>query len=110
MEVKLGEEDKAVKLLCLFYESRDHLITSTSFSSKDFLDYDTVVGALLPEEMRRKSSQETSNFKEMVVKGRSKDQEKNQRGSSRSKSRGRKGKIKFWYCGKSGNLKKDCWK
>ena len=32
------------------------------------------------------------------------------RGTSRSKSKGRKRKLKCWYCNKTGHLKKDCWK
>jgi hypothetical protein len=88
IEVKLEDEDKAITLLCLFPESWHSLVTSISFSSIDVLDYDYVVGALLAEEMRRKSSQETSTSEAMVIKGHPK--EKNQRHSSRSKSRGRK--------------------
>jgi hypothetical protein len=110
MEVKFEDEDKAITLLCSLPESWDNLVTSISFSSTDVLDYDYVVGALLAEEMRRKSSQETSTSEAMLVRGRPKEKEKNQRSSSRSKSRGRKGRVKCWYCGKTGHLKKDCWK
>jgi hypothetical protein len=99
MEVKFEDEDKAITLLCSLPESWDNLVTSISFSSTDVLDYDSVVGALLAEEMRRKSSQETSTSEAMLVRGRTK--EKNQRSSSRSKSRRRKGKEKCWYCGKT---------
>jgi hypothetical protein len=56
MEVKFEDEDKAITLLCSFPESWDNLVTSISFSSVDDLDYDSVVGALLVEEMRRKYS------------------------------------------------------
>jgi hypothetical protein len=73
MEVKLEDEDKAITLLCLFPESWDSLVTSISFSSTDVLDYDSVVGALLAEEMRRKSSQETSTSEAMVIRGRPKE-------------------------------------
>jgi hypothetical protein len=55
MEVKL--EDKEATLFCSFPESWDHLSTSISFISTNVLDYDMGVGALLDEEMRRKSSQ-----------------------------------------------------
>jgi hypothetical protein len=105
MEVKLEDEDKVITLLCSFPESWDSLVTSISFSSTNVLDYDFVVGALLAEEMRRKSSQETSTSEAMVIRGHPKEQ--NQRSSSRSKSRGRKGREKCWYCGKKGHLKKD---
>jgi hypothetical protein len=65
MEVKFEDEDKAITLLCSLPESWDNLVTSISFSSADVLDYDSVVGALLAEEMRRKSSQETSTSEAM---------------------------------------------
>jgi hypothetical protein len=108
MEFKFEDEDKAITLLCSFPESWDNIVTSISFSSTDILDYEFVVGALLAEEMRRKSSQETSTSEAMLVRGRTK--EKNQRISSRSNSRRRKGKEKCWYYGKTGHLKKYCWK
>jgi transposase len=66
------------------------------------------VGALLVEEMRRKSSKETSTSQAMLVRGQTK--EKNGRSVYRSKSRHRKVKEKCWYCGKTGHLKKHCWK
>jgi hypothetical protein len=56
MEVKFEDEDKSITLLCLLLESWDNLVISISFSSADVLDYDSVVGALLAEEMRRKSN------------------------------------------------------
>jgi hypothetical protein len=108
MEVKFEDEDKAITLLCSLPDSWDNLLTSISFSSTKVLDCDSIVGALLAEEMRRKSSQETSTSEAMLVRGRTK--EKNERSFSRSKSRHKKGKEKCWYCGKTGHLKKDCWK
>jgi hypothetical protein len=90
MEVKFEDEDKDITLLCLLPKSWDNLVTSISFSSANVLDYDSVVGALLAEEMRRKSSKETSNSKAMLVRGRTK--EKNERSFSQSKSRHKKGK------------------
>ena len=56
MEVKIHEEDKAITLLCSLPESWDHFITSISFRSADSLKFESVVGALLSEEVRRKSS------------------------------------------------------
>jgi hypothetical protein len=109
MEVKYEDEDKAIKLLCSFPEYWDHLVTSMWFNSENAIDYDIVVGALLFEEMR-KTSKETSTTKAMVVKGRSTERGKKQRGTSRSKSKGKTSKQKFWFCGKSGHLKKDSWK
>jgi hypothetical protein len=73
MDVKYEDEDKAVMLLCSLPESWDHLVTSMWFSTTDTIDYDIVVGALLSEEMRRKSSLETSTSEAMVTRGRSKE-------------------------------------
>jgi hypothetical protein len=71
MEVKYEYEDTKVMLLCSFLESWNHLVTSMWFSSTNAIDYDIVVGVLLSEEMRRRSSKETSTTKAMVVRGRS---------------------------------------
>jgi hypothetical protein len=64
----------------------------------------------LTEEMRRKPSQETSSSEAIGARGRSKERGQNLRGTSRSKSKGKKSKLECWYCGKSGHLKKGCWK
>jgi hypothetical protein len=110
MDVRYDDEDKEVTLLCSFPESWDHLVTSMWFSTTDTIEYDTFVGALLSEEVWRKSNLETSTSEAMVARGRSKERGENSRGTSRSKSKGKKGKQKCWYCNKSGHLKKDCWK
>jgi hypothetical protein len=87
MEVKFEDNDKAITLLCSLPESWDNLVTSISFSSTDVLDYDSIVGALLAKEMRKKSSKETSTSEAMLVRGRTKEQ--NERSFSQSKSRHR---------------------
>ena len=69
-----------------------------------------MVGAILSEELRKKSSLETSSPKALVVRCRSKEKGEKSRGTSRSESKGKKRKLKRWYCNKSGHLKKDCWK
>jgi len=43
----------------------------------------------------------------MVVRGQSRERGEKSRGTSRSKSKGKKSKIKCWYCCKLGYLKKD---
>ena len=110
MEVKFEDKDKAFTLLCSLPESWDHLVKNVWFNTTDSIDYDIVVGAFLPAEMRKKSTKETSTIQAMVVKGRSIERGKDQRGTSRSNSKGKKGKKKCWFCGKYGHLKKDCWK
>eukprot|EP00253_Pinus_taeda_P016747 PITA_16747 len=110
MKVKIQEEDKAITLLCSLPESWDHFVTSVSLSTTDSLKFESVVGALLSEEVQRKSSTETAASEAMVARGHSKERGEKPRGSSRSKSKGNKCKAKCWNCNKVGHLKKDCWK
>jgi hypothetical protein len=110
MRVKFKFEDKAITLLCSLPVSWDQFVTSISFSSTESIEFDDIVGALLSEETRKKSNLETSTSEEMVIKGRTKERGQGQRDFSLSKSKGKKSKLKCWFCGKSGHLKKDCWK
>ena len=73
MEVKMQEEDKAMTLLCSLPDSWDHFITSISLSTANSLKFESVVGALLSEEVRRKYIIETSALEAMVAKGWSKE-------------------------------------
>ena len=110
MDVKIDDEDKAVNLLCTLPESWGQVVSSISLSTTDTLEFDNVVGALLSEELRKKTSLETSSLEALVVRGRSREKGEKSRGTSRSKSKGRKSKLKCWYCNKTSHLKKDCWK
>lgn len=56
MEVKIQEEDKVITLLCSLPESWDHFVTSIILRTADSLKFDSVVGALLIEEIQRKSN------------------------------------------------------
>ena len=110
LDVKFDSEDKAITLLCSLPESWDHFVTSISFSTADILEFDDVVGALLSEETRKRSNADTSTSEAMMARGRSRERRSGKRSDSRSKSKGKKSKVKCWFCGKSGHLKKDCWK
>ena len=84
---------------------------SNSVSGSSTLKFDDVVGAILSEEMRRKSSGETSgNYLSAESRAR-----RMERGNiSRYHSKSRKGRSKSrsgivcWKCRKKGHLKKDC--
>jgi len=107
MDVKIDEEGKEVTLLCLFPEYWDHLFTSIVFSTTETLEYRFIAGPLFSEEVRIKSSIETSRLEGMVVRGQSKERGEKTRGTYRSKSEGKKSKIKCWYYIKLGHIKKD---
>ena len=110
IEVKIPSEDKAITLLCSLPESWDHFVTSISLSSSETIEFDDVVASLLSEETRRRSNLETSTLEAMMVRSHSKERRFSRHNDSRSKSKGKKSKVKCWFCGKSGHLKKDCWK
>ena len=110
MDVKIDDEDKGVNLLCTLPESWGQAVSSISLSTTNNLEFDNVVGALLFEELRKKSSLKTYSLEALVVRGRSKEKRENSRGTSRSKSKGIKRKLKYWKCNNIGHLKKDFWK
>jgi hypothetical protein len=110
MRVKFESQDKVITLLCSLSESSDHFVTSISSSSTESIEFYVIVGALLSEETRKKSNLETSTSEAMVVRGIPKERGHVQRDFSRSKSKVKKSKLKCWFCGKFGHLKKNCWK
>ena len=61
--VNFDDEVRAILFLCSFLESWNGLVMaiSNSVSRSSTLNFDDVVGAILSEEMRRKSSGETSS-------------------------------------------------
>jgi hypothetical protein len=96
--------------LCSLLASWDHFVTSISFITTKSIEFDVIVGSLLFEETRKKTNSETSTSEVMMVRGRSKERGQGQRDFSRSNSKGKKRKLKCWFCGKSGHLNKDFWK
>ena len=58
--------------------------------------------------MRRKSNLETSTLEAFVAMGRSIERGEDLKGTSSSKSKGKKSRC--WYNNKLGHFKKDCWK
>eukprot|EP00253_Pinus_taeda_P006955 PITA_06955 len=84
---------------------------SNSVSGSSTLKFDDVVGAILGEEMRQKSSGETSG-NALSVELRGREMERGKSLGYRSKSRKGRSKsrsgIVCWKCGKKGHLKKDC--
>jgi hypothetical protein len=110
MEVNFEDENKVVTILCWFLEFWDHMVTIVWFNRTNSIAYDIVVAAFLFEEIRKTSSKETSTTKAMVVRGRSTQGGKDQKGTTRSKSKDSKCKEKCLFCGKYGHLKKDGWK
>ena len=94
----MEEEDKEITLLCSLPESWDHFVTSISLSIVDSFKLESIMGDILFEKVRRKSSIETYTPEAMVARGRSKERGEKTRGSSRSNSKGsKKCKAKCWY-------------
>jgi hypothetical protein len=85
---------------------------SNSVSSSNTLKFNDVVGVILSEEMRWKSTGETSgNALNMENGGRKKDRGKgsgNHENYRKGISKSRFRKIECWNCGKKGHLKKEC--
>ena len=84
---------------------------SNSVFGSSTLRFDDVVGAILSEEMRRKSSGETLG-NDLSAESRGRRMERGKSSGYHSKSRKGRSKsrsgIVCWNCGKKGHLKKDC--
>ncbi|KAH9328620.1 hypothetical protein KI387_000728, partial [Taxus chinensis] len=91
------------------------IVVSNTASINNVLKFDDVVSIILNEEIRRKSTEESSSGNALNVesRGRKKDRSKS-KSNGKSKSRDSKSKsrgkgITCWKCGKKGHAKKDCW-
>eukprot|EP00253_Pinus_taeda_P029967 PITA_29967 len=111
--VNFDDEVRAMLFLCSLPEIWNGLVMviSNSISGSSTLKCDDVVGAILSEEMRRKSSVETSgNALSAESRGRKMERGKSlgyHNKSRKGRSKARSG-IVCWKCGKKGHLKKDC--
>ena len=114
VNVKFDDEVRALLILCSFPKSRNSLVmVVTNFVlSSNTLKLDDVVGVILDEEMRRKSTGKTSsNALTMESRGRQKERGRSPGNHGKYKkgiSKSRFGKIECWNCGQKGHLKKDC--
>jgi hypothetical protein len=99
VKVDFDDEVRALLILCSLPESWNGLVmaVSNSVSGSNTLKFDDVVGVILSEEMRRKSTGETSgNALNMESRGRQKDRGKgsgNHENSRKGRSKSRLGKI-----------------
>eukprot|EP00253_Pinus_taeda_P035527 PITA_35527 len=111
--VNFDDEFRALLFLCSLPESWNGLVMgiSNSVSECSTSKFDDVVGAILSEEMRRKSSGETSG-NDFSAESRGRKMERGKSLGYRSKSRKGRSKsrsgIVSWKCRKKGHLKKDC--
>ena len=88
------------------------MVVSNSVTSSNTLKFDDVVGVILSEEMRRKSTCETSG-NALTIERRGGQNERgkspgNHDKSKKGRSKSRFRKIECWNYGKKGHLKKDC--
>ena len=119
MDVNFDEEIRALLILCSLPESWNGLVMAVSnfVLGSSTLKYDDVIGVILSEETRRKSSGGSTSGSALNAqsRGRTTERGSNSRncGKSRGKSKGRRSQSRgwndCWYCGKLGHKKKDCW-
>jgi hypothetical protein len=110
VKVDFDYEVRDLLILCSLPERWNDLVmaVSNSVSSSNNLKFDDVVGVILSEEMRQKSTGETSgNALNMENRGRQNDRGKgpgNHDNYRKGRSKSRLGKIECWNCGKKGHL------
>ena len=118
-KMTMDDELKAVFLLCTLPSSWDTFCTAISASVPNGkLVYNDISGALLGEEIRRKSMVSSqvgdaynvrdSGYGKNQQRGRS--QNRNSHGNhDKSRSKSRKRLVECHYCHKKGHIKKDCY-
>ena len=93
------------------------MAVSNYISGSNTLKFDDVIGAILSEETRRKSSGGSTSRSALNAQSRGRTTERGSnsgnRGKSRGKSKGRRSQLRgpknCWYYGKPRHKKKDCW-
>ena len=93
------------------------MVVSNSISGSNTLKYDDVIGVVLSEETRRKSSSGSTSGSALNAQNRGRTTEIGNKfgnhGKSRGKSKGKRSQSRgpkdCWYYGKPGHKKKDCW-
>ena len=117
VELTFSEDIKSLMFMCSLPESWDTVITSISNASKEKLMFDEVLGAILNQEMMKRSMVDSTlsisgtalSVDKSKGKERGRSQSRGPKNRGRSKSKGKfKGKPTCWFCDKEGHLKKDC--
>lgn len=111
--MKFDDEVRDLLILCSLQESWDGLVmvVSNYVSGSSPLKFDDVIGVILSEEMRQKSTGETLG-KSLTTETRGRERERgkslrNHRKSRKGRSKSRT-KVECWNCEKKGHLEKDC--
>ena len=117
MGINFDEEIRALLILCSLPKSWNGLVMAVSnyVLGSGTLKYDDVIGVILSEETRRKTSSGSTSGSALNAqsRGRTTERGSNSRnhGKSRGKSKGRRSQLRglddYSYCGKLGHKKKD---
>ena len=90
---------------------------SNFVSRSNTLKIDDVIGVILSEETRRKTSSGSTSGSALNAQSRGRTNERGNNSGNHGKSKGNpkekksqlRGPKDCWYCGKIGHKKKDCW-
>ena len=119
MGINFDEEIRALLILCSFPESWNGLVMAMSnyVPGSNTLKYDDVINVILSEETRRKYLGGSTLGSALNAQSRGRTTERGSNDGNYGKSRGKskrrrsqsRGLNDYWYYGKLGHKKKDCW-